>query len=580
MAFNLETPNSVLSDNPHTMRKLIGLYVGSFDPFHYGHLEVVTEMLKYVDIIKILPNVPNKHKPTRSDLNHRIAMINLTLDDYIYKDRVVVVSDNCDSYVESISSDKYIHMGLNPSSMEVDYVKIGFLGSDVYNTLVKSCKCPILNVNMWYIIPRIGTDVNEIAMWDVPVTFLPQIDFKYQHISSTLIRKLMFKNVTFKNIKNMISESVFEYILENEIYPTRNSIINFIGKNIEFDSYTFIKNNVIDIDDRAIAKIFFDRQSYMNENISNDFAKSITVINIPEILKLFNDSKYYMILFENVGVSAFDLCDKIDPYLIGYPIGKSLAKLHDYKTINLTKDLLELNSKMKSMMKLLPEYYVKEIYDPPDFCSKDIIRSIYSPKGFLTLQHGDCSLHNFVINPDDNLTSDDTTVYFIDNGKIIDSFIDSETIIGIPEYDYYQFISSVYYANIDPVIKKIIVDSFKTGYAINRNFNFNPYLEIMCATYWSNKYAGSIPIEQVTKDICINKLEKENNQLSSTYLFEKDSNSIETDILSNQSDKNVKYTFSNQYKEDSQSQSQPIERSSRILYNNSLPLTRLWNQSI
>jgi cytidyltransferase-like protein len=446
--------------------KLVGLFAGSIDPFHAGHLEVITQMLKYVDKVLIMPNIPNSQKVYRSNLSHRLNMIHLALESYAHKDRVRVIEVDCDSYLSLCSGS----------------TKIGIMGSDSYNILVQKDQRPRLQTDIWFVIPRVDYDVKNLGQWDIPVTFLPSKDFQYQHISSTLVRNLIYHGYEFKEMLNILDEKVFNYIQEHDIYPTKTSIINFIKSKNAFKDYRFIKNNVIALDTNTMAKVFYDWKSCSKEVDSNNFARSIQVINSPKILDAISNSFYYIILMENAGLSIYDwLNANSDPNTIGYAVGIALAKLHNYKTTPITKLLVESNPKFSKMKKILPD---------------DVIN--HHDGGFLSLQHGNCSLHNFVIGNADGMpiTPTESTVYFVDNSKLIDSCKDHKTVIGIPEYDFYQFISSIYWVHMDHTIREILIGSFKNGYRACRNFPFSPYLDKMCQMYWSANYRGSIPVEK------------------------------------------------------------------------------------
>ena len=64
----------------------IGLYFGTFNPIHVGHLTIANHMVEHSDLDEIwmvvTPHNPHKKKSSLLDNNHRIAMVDIALEDY------------------------------------------------------------------------------------------------------------------------------------------------------------------------------------------------------------------------------------------------------------------------------------------------------------------------------------------------------------------------------------------------------------------------------------------------------------------------------------------------------------------
>lgn len=67
------------------MRQKIGLFFGSFNPIHYGHLIIANHMAEHTDLDQIWfvvsPCNPLKQKQTLLDERHRLAMVKIAIDD-------------------------------------------------------------------------------------------------------------------------------------------------------------------------------------------------------------------------------------------------------------------------------------------------------------------------------------------------------------------------------------------------------------------------------------------------------------------------------------------------------------------
>ena len=54
----------------------IGVYVGSFNPVHVGHIKIVNHLLvNYLDKVIIVPTGNYWNKNNLVDINHRISML-------------------------------------------------------------------------------------------------------------------------------------------------------------------------------------------------------------------------------------------------------------------------------------------------------------------------------------------------------------------------------------------------------------------------------------------------------------------------------------------------------------------------
>ena len=128
------------------------VYIGSFDPFHNGHLEVISLALHYVNRIIIIVST-NKNK-IQTPILIRYQMVK-----YLFHD-----SPNIDV---TIDLEKY----LLPTN-------IGIIGSDII-------KPPKWNPEQWIIVERPDYPIIDLPNW---ITNKPIIIKQRSILSSTYIR--------------------------------------------------------------------------------------------------------------------------------------------------------------------------------------------------------------------------------------------------------------------------------------------------------------------------------------------------------------------------------------------------------
>lgn len=446
------------------MNKLrYGLYVGSFDPFHIGHEEVINVCLKYVNKIFILPNNPNKNKILRSDLNHRINIIKLSIKNKLYLDKIYVVDEDCDTFVNSLDN---------------NIQKIGILGLDQYNILINNDKPPKLKVNEWLIIPRDNYDSvnkenreNKENKFNVPVKLLDHNLFKNQSYSSTFIRDQIFRN-------NYINLPVFmeslNYIKENGMYTPKDILLKELKYISKENNINIIKDTVGIINQTnniLVVKMLIDEKN--GENLLNDELESrlicdkFKIKNIPKLLNVIYRQNYKLIILEYKGRTLEELVieNKNNGYELAFSLGKSLKQLHDICKIYVEYDDIINNYKIQ---KIIKKYGNNDKF-------KELLENFFKNSGSFGIVHGDANLSNFVKSDLDN------DIYLIDIGKISKNFYNGLPI-GIPAFEYFQMLSSIKWKILDEDLQKIVIDGFKDGYG---TIYFSNDAIKLCEYYWN-----------------------------------------------------------------------------------------------
>ena len=189
--------------------KKTGLYFGSFNPVHIGHLAIANYMLEFTDLDDICfvvsPQNPLKSKETLLANHHRYAMVMRAIEDYSkFQVSNIEFKRPLPSYTINtltVLGEKY---------PQKQFVLI--MGSDNLSNFKKWKNYEsILQYYQLYVYPRPGSDGG--ALRDHPsVTW---VDAPLMEISSSFIRRAIHQN---KDIRFFLPEKVWIYIDEMGFY--------------------------------------------------------------------------------------------------------------------------------------------------------------------------------------------------------------------------------------------------------------------------------------------------------------------------------------------------------------------------
>jgi nicotinate-nucleotide adenylyltransferase len=186
----------------------VGLFFGSFNPVHVGHLALANYMVEFTDLTQlwfvISPHNPLKDKTSLLEDHKRRTLLEIAIQK---DDRFRV----CDiefrlpkpSYtINTLAYMKELHPGQ-------EFVLI--MGSDGLTTFGKWKNHQIIQENYWrYVYPRPGFPVNESEHVHLKSFPAPLMD-----ISSTFIREALRQK---KNICHFLPDGVYTYIREMHFY--------------------------------------------------------------------------------------------------------------------------------------------------------------------------------------------------------------------------------------------------------------------------------------------------------------------------------------------------------------------------
>jgi nicotinate-nucleotide adenylyltransferase len=188
----------------------IGLYFGSFNPVHIGHLAIAGYLAQFTDLdqvwMVVSPQNPLKEKKSLLKEHHRLAMVQAAIEDY---------PDLRASDVEfHLPKPSYTSHTL--AYLEEKYPQHTFsllLGSDTLETFHK-WKNPevILNRHQLYVYPRPGYDGGELRNHE-KITWVEGVPS--MEISATFIRQSVALK---KDIRFLMPDKAWKYMNEMHFY--------------------------------------------------------------------------------------------------------------------------------------------------------------------------------------------------------------------------------------------------------------------------------------------------------------------------------------------------------------------------
>jgi nicotinate-nucleotide adenylyltransferase len=188
---------------------ITGLYFGSFNPIHIGHLAIANFMVEFSDLEQlwfvVSPQNPLKSKHSLLQDYHRLEMVRLAVED---DDRFRASDIEFRLPKPSFTIDTLVYLEEKHPGREFQLI----MGADGLRTFHK-WKHADLIIQKYHrlIYPRPGTDPEALSrLSNATVVDAPMMD-----ISSSFIRKAIKKG---KDVRHLVPARAYTYMREMHFY--------------------------------------------------------------------------------------------------------------------------------------------------------------------------------------------------------------------------------------------------------------------------------------------------------------------------------------------------------------------------
>ncbi|MDC9722780.1 MAG: nicotinate (nicotinamide) nucleotide adenylyltransferase [Urechidicola sp.] len=189
----------------------IGLFFGSFNPIHVGHLIIANHMAENSDLDKVwfvvTPHNPHKKKNTLLADHHRLQMVNIAVEEY---PNLEVSNIEFDLPQPSYTVNTLIHIGEKFPQHQFSLI----MGEDNLKSFHKWKNYEtILENHQIYVYPRVANETAKPEL--LSHNHIHQIDAPIVELTSTSIRKGIAAQ---KNIRPLVPQNVWQYLDEMNFY--------------------------------------------------------------------------------------------------------------------------------------------------------------------------------------------------------------------------------------------------------------------------------------------------------------------------------------------------------------------------
>lgn len=202
--------------------KKVGLFFGSFNPIHVGHLILANYMADQTDLSEVWmvvsPHNPHKEKANLLEDHHRLSMVRIAVED-----NPKLYASDIEFSLSKPSYTVFTLQNLKEKYPNKEFVLI--MGEDNLRTFHKWKNYEyILDHHQIYVYPRVLT-VQEIAAGDIDLKPAKEVDghenvrffaeAPLMKVSSSFIRKAVKEQ---HDVRYLLTEKVYKYLDEMNFY--------------------------------------------------------------------------------------------------------------------------------------------------------------------------------------------------------------------------------------------------------------------------------------------------------------------------------------------------------------------------
>ena len=199
--------------------KNIGLYFGTFNPIHVGHLVIANYMANYTELdevwLVVSPQNPLKKKESLLADYHRLSLVRIAVED---NQKLNACNDEFSLPIPSYTVNTLAHLKEKYNSYNFHLI----MGEDNLRSFHKWKNYEsIIKEHKIYVYPRVLTEqelnekVNIKSSYEHPNII--KCEAPIMKISSSFIRKAIQNK---KDVRYLLTEKVFKYVDEMNFYKS------------------------------------------------------------------------------------------------------------------------------------------------------------------------------------------------------------------------------------------------------------------------------------------------------------------------------------------------------------------------